>query len=482
MRFGTKQSLLAAATGILAVSCVIGPEGAYDAEIEEAVSLEGAITIDTSAVYTIVGVQSGKCVQVAGGSTADAAAMQIASCNGSTRQQFRMESAGGAYYRIRNVNSNRCMDVAGASTSDGAAIQQYSCWTGQNQQWSFTDVAGGVVRLTARHSGKSLDVHGRGTADGTAVIQWASNGATNQQFRLTPVGSGTGGTGGTGGGGSTSGTSGTGGTGGTSGTGGTGGTGGSGGSGGSGGGGGSGGTRSAGCGIPTSLTSGNRTINVNGTTRQYVLDIPANYDPNRAHRLVFGWHWRGGSANDVVNNGYYGLKALANGSAIFVSPNGIDNGWANTGGRDIAFARAMVDSLKANLCVDTSRVFSTGWSFGGMMSNAIGCDMPDVFRAIAPMSGALYSGCNQSNTQPVAVWMSHGLSDSVVPVSAGRAALDVFVRKNGCSTETSPVGPSSCVAYQGCREGYPVHRCEFAGDHQTPSFASSAIWNFFTQF
>ncbi|WP_441290293.1 RICIN domain-containing protein [Sorangium sp. KYC3313] len=437
------------ATGIFAVSCVIGPDGAYDAEIEEAGSLEGAITIDTSAVYTIVGVQSGKCVQVAGGSTADAAAMQIASCNGSTRQQFRMESAGGGYYRIRNVNSNRCMDVAGASTSDGAAIQQYSCWTGRNQQWSFTDVASGVVRLTARHSGKSLDVYGRGTGDGTAVIQWASNGGTNQQFRLTPVGSGTGSTGGTGG---------------------------------TGGSGGSGDTRSTGCGSPTSLTSGNRTINVNGTTRQYVLDIPANYDPNRAYRLVFGWHWRGGSANDVVNNGYYGLKALANGSAIFVSPNGIDNGWANTGGRDIAFARAMVDSLKADLCVDTSRVFSTGWSFGGMMSNAIGCDMPDVFRAIAPMSGALYSGCNQSNTQPVAVWMSHGLSDSVVPVSAGRAALDVFVRKNGCSTETSPVGPSSCVAYQGCRDGYPVHRCEFAGDHQTPSFASSAIWNFFTQF
>ncbi|WP_437324469.1 RICIN domain-containing protein [Sorangium sp. So ce381] len=473
MRFGTKQSLLAAATGILAVSCVIGPEGAYDAELEEAGSLEGAITIDANAVYTIVGVQSGKCVQVAGGSTADGAAMQIASCNGSTRQQFRMESAGGGYYRIRNVNSNRCMDVAGASTSDGAAIQQYSCWTGTNQQWSFTDVTGGVVRLTARHSGKSLDVYGRGTADGTAVIQWASNGGTNQQFRLTPVGSGTGGSGGSGV---------TSGSGATSGSGGGGGAGGAGGSGGSGGGGGSPGTRSAGCGIPTSLTSGNRTINVNGTTRQYVLDIPANYDPNRAYRLVFGWHWRGGSANDVVNNGYYGLKALANGSTIFVSPNGIDNGWANTGGRDVAFARAMVDSLKANLCVDTSRVFATGWSFGGMMSNALGCDMPDVFRAIAPMSGALYSGCNQSNTQPVAVWMSHGLSDSVVPISAGRAALDVFVRKNGCSTETSPVGSNSCVAYQGCREGYPVHRCEFPGDHQTPSFASSAIWSFFTQF
>ncbi|WP_438031419.1 endo-1,4-beta-xylanase [Sorangium sp. So ce204] len=198
----------------IALSACISAEQ-LDEDGYELDELAESVTIDTAATYTITGVQSGKCVEVAGGSTADAAAMQIASCNGSTRQQFRMESAGGGYYRIRNVNSNRCMDVAGASTSDGARIQQYSCWSGENQQWSFTDVASGVVRLTARNSGKSLDVYGRGTADGTAVIQWASNGGTNQQFRITPVSSGTGGTGGTGGSGGTGGGGGGGGGGGT---------------------------------------------------------------------------------------------------------------------------------------------------------------------------------------------------------------------------------------------------------------------------
>ncbi|AUX37125.1 MULTISPECIES: RICIN domain-containing protein [Sorangium] len=187
MRFGTMQALLAAATGILAVSCVIDPEEAYDAETEEGGSLDGAITIDTGAVYTIVGVQSGKCVEVAGGSTADGAGLQIASCNGSTRQQFRVESADGGYYRIRNVASNRCLDVANASTSDGARVQQYSCWNGQNQQWSFTDVTGGV-RLTARHSGKSLDVGG--SADGAALQQWGWANGDNQKFSLRTGGGG----------------------------------------------------------------------------------------------------------------------------------------------------------------------------------------------------------------------------------------------------------------------------------------------------
>ncbi|WP_420878151.1 endo-1,4-beta-xylanase [Sorangium cellulosum] len=193
MRF-ERWPLLAA---LALVAC--GPAEELDEDGFDFGDAAESVTIDAAATYTIVGVQSGKCVEVAGGSTADGAGVQIAACNGSARQQFRIESASGGYYRIRNVGSDRCMDVASASTTDGARVQQYSCWTGENQQWSFADVTGGAVRLTARHSGKSLDVYGRGTADGTAVIQWASNGGTNQQFRLTPVSSGGTGTG-TGGG------------------------------------------------------------------------------------------------------------------------------------------------------------------------------------------------------------------------------------------------------------------------------------------
>ncbi|MGK4008977.1 non-reducing end alpha-L-arabinofuranosidase family hydrolase [Sorangium sp. So ce1036] len=197
MRIRLEQSLLFT---MLSATAACGSAEQYDdvdLELDEAAE---SITIDTAATYTIVGVQSGKCVEVAGGSAADGAGLQIAGCDGSTRQQFRIESTGGGYYRIRNVNSDRCMDVTGASTGDGARVQQYSCWSGENQQWSFSDVAGGVVRLTARHSGKSLDVYGRGTADGTAVIQWSWNGGANQQFRVVPVTSG-GGSGGSGGGG-----------------------------------------------------------------------------------------------------------------------------------------------------------------------------------------------------------------------------------------------------------------------------------------
>jgi polyhydroxybutyrate depolymerase len=154
----------------------------------------------------------------------------------------------------------------------------------------------------------------------------------------------------------------------------------------------------------------------------------------------------------------------------------------------MAFVKTMLAEFNSKLCIDQQRIFSVGFSFGGMMSDAIGCAIADVFRAIAPMAGAVpnaehpYSGCDQPNMHPIAVWMSHGDHDSVVPLADGKDALNLFIARNKCQAQTAPVAPSPCVAYQGCTPGYPIHYCEFPGDHGVPSFASAAIWTFFNQF
>lgn len=255
------------------------------------------------------------------------------------------------------------------------------------------------------------------------------------------------------------------------------------------------GNGSPGCKSASPLASGTFTINVttNGTAQQrsYILDVPTNYDTNHPYRLIFTLHWLGGSAKDVVNQGYYGLKSLANNSAIFVSPDGLNGtaagitgqGWYNTNGEDMDFIKAMLAYFNANLCIDQERIFSTGFSYGGMMSIAIGCEMADVFRAIAPMSGnAQGSGCKQPNQDPIAYWGAHGDQDTFVTTDSGAQARDIFVKRNGCSSTTTPGSPSECVNYTGCKDGYPVIWCEFSGSHQIWSGSPQPLWAFLSQF
>ncbi|MFI6160594.1 MULTISPECIES: cellulose binding domain-containing protein [Micromonospora] len=254
----------------------------------------------------------------------------------------------------------------------------------------------------------------------------------------------------------------------------------------------------AGCGKAPTLTSGTRTISSSGQNRSYILRIPDGYDRNRPYRLIFGFHWLNGSANNVASAGYYGLLPLSNNSTIFVAPQGIDNGWANTNGRDLTLFDDISRVVENDLCVDTTQRFALGWSYGGAMSYAVACARPTVIRAVSVLSGANLSGCNPG-TQPVAYFGIHGIYDSVLNISAGRSLRDTFVRNNGCTAQ-SPREPSRgslthiTTAYSGCRAGYPVQWAAFDGDH-TPSpvdgssspndsrtWTSGEIWKFFSQF
>jgi polyhydroxybutyrate depolymerase len=262
---------------------------------------------------------------------------------------------------------------------------------------------------------------------------------------------------------------------------------------------------SSGCG-QAPPASQRHTIDVSGSMREYILRVPSNYDQNRAYPLIFAWHPLGGSAQQTAGSGdrgYYGLQGASAGAAILVAPEGLvqsggggggvsGRGWWNRNGGDIAFMRAMLERFKSELCIDEDRIFSTGFSFGGMMSYAVGCE--GLVRAIAPMAGnSVVSGCtNGSGT--AAMMGFHGDDDTVVGISGGRTARDIFVRRNGCSMETMPAQPNwcdgvgqsnqpcTCLSYRGCNDGYPVIWCEFNGPHTPAPNSATTIWSFFSQF
>jgi len=255
---------------------------------------------------------------------------------------------------------------------------------------------------------------------------------------------------------------------------------------------------SMGCG-EAAPAAGSTMIDVGDLTREYILNLPDGYDPEKPYRLIFTWHPWGGSAQQVAGNGasgYYGLKGASEGEAILVSPEGLDFngqglGWGNQNGQDIDFLNAMLERFDAELCFDHNRVFSTGFSFGGMMSNAVACS--GLARAVAPMAGnSQVSGC-ENGTTPVAYMGFHGVNDSVVDISGGQAARDVFIERNGCgaaqpsdsdwcSIAGDQFQPCECTTYEGCTAGYPVTWCEYNGDHMVAPNSGQTIWDFFAQF
>ncbi|KAK3296252.1 Alpha/Beta hydrolase protein [Chaetomium fimeti] len=255
---------------------------------------------------------------------------------------------------------------------------------------------------------------------------------------------------------------------------------------------------SAGCGKSPVITAGSKTMTVNGKNRRWMIRLPQGYDQNRPYKLIFGIHWRDADfmAVDGGTAPYYGLQRLANNSAIFVSPDGLNKGWANQGGEDVTFIEEIYKTVSDGLCVDEKQVFSTGFSYGGAMSYALACAKPNIFRAIGVLSGAQLSGCAGGNT-PVAYYGQHGVRDGVLPISMGKQLRDNFVRVNGCNSGQQAAEPGRGsrqhikTVYQGCE--YPVVFVAFDEDHVAlpqdsggdggpNSWTIPELWDFFSQF
>ncbi|KAK7018662.1 hypothetical protein VNI00_018348 [Paramarasmius palmivorus] len=262
---------------------------------------------------------------------------------------------------------------------------------------------------------------------------------------------------------------------------------------------------SSGCGT-NPIASGTYSLNVNGKDRQYILQIPDNYDANTPYKLIFGLHWLGGTMTDVATGqtverdtwAFYGLQRLAENTAIFVAPQGLDNGWGNAGGEDIQFIDAVIETLEAGLCVDQNLRFATGFSYGAAMSYSLACSRADTFRAVAVLSGGLLSGCDGGNT-PIAYLGIHGIRDSVLNIAGGRQLRDTFVQANGCTAQDAPEPSEGSLThvkteYAGCQSGFPVTWIAFdeghiaaphdggAGDSGSQAFSPGETWSFFSQF
>ena len=229
------------------------------------------------------------------------------------------------------------------------------------------------------------------------------------------------------------------------------------------------------------------------------IDIPDNYDNKKPYRLVFGMHCMGGWAGGVQQEGYYGLKPLdTEKTTIFVAPEGNGN-QAPWGQDDYLLFDELLADLQSNLCIDSSRVFSTGFSYGSMFSNGLSWNHQDVLRAVAVYETAERNIWLPQRQNKGVGWMGVlGLQDNLCTPTMGRAARDIILElnseggkaKNEKAQEYGGSGPHVCYDYTTVEERFPVRWCTQNGGHiwdhkdpgQNQSWVPKATWEFFNKF
>ncbi len=227
-----------------------------------------------------------------------------------------------------------------------------------------------------------------------------------------------------------------------------------------------------------------RTITVDGMVRTYILDVPDGVKPERPTPVLFDFHGFGHSGAGVWKVSAF--KAIAEQDPfITVYPDGLSvhllgrdgTGWdifTLEGNRELAFVRAMLEGLESSYCIDSRRVFSTGFSNGAFLSHLLACTMADRFAAIAPVGGgALPLPCTPS--RPVPTLIHHGRNDTIVPIERARTLRDLWAEKNGCTERVA----QDCEWRRLCRDGAEVGYCEDGSEHHWPVAASQRIWSFF---
>ena len=240
-----------------------------------------------------------------------------------------------------------------------------------------------------------------------------------------------------------------------------------------------------------------RQLSAGNALRSYHVYVPKAPMPKTGFPLVISFHPAASSAAGHAATTRLRDKA-DEASFVLVEPEGFSGNFSKRSWNagtccgaaadaqvdDVAFVRALVAKVKSEeVCVDETRIFGVGHSNGGMLAHRLGCEMADVFAAIASVSGAMADVQDKerrflcSPSRPVSVLEIHGNADKCHPIEGGkgvgldavnskrsvRETMEEWRVRDQCSKKTRVVrktGVATCKTFDKCASGADVQLCE----------------------
>ena len=259
-----------------------------------------------------------------------------------------------------------------------------------------------------------------------------------------------------------------------------------------------------------------------GTNREYIQYVPSVYDGTEAVPLVIVLHGLGDNMANMAQVGFRQVSDTAN--FIVVTPQAIvdqllsgSTAWNSGAGiagfslnptiDDVGFLNALIDTISDQYNIDQSRIFATGFSMGGFMSNRLACELNNRIASIASVAGTVGGTLTCNPGQDIPVCHFHGTADTQVGYgtadggaqdnSFGNNVVDwisFWSSNNGCENITlEGQFPNSAndgfivdyVEYAGCDNNsrtvhYKVHGAEHVWlGPNNDVFYTTEIWKFF---
>ncbi len=257
-------------------------------------------------------------------------------------------------------------------------------------------------------------------------------------------------------------------------------------------------TPSAGCAQAGARPSGGKVYKAGESW----LLFPEKYDGTTPLPVLFGFHGCGASNfGDANRTEFYDLTRNTGfeDNYVIAIPLAISGSCMDQSG-DMQRAKDLYTELVENYCVDTSRVFGTGHSYGSGFLMGMTGNQADFnhfkWKAIAPVSG--WEINNQSIQVPT--MYIQGILDSERKVngspSDGAQVVAKIVDVNECTDTTAPYAVDACNSnhdgdpvdagckeYSGCGERTIWCRhddSDYSGTyHGVPCFYKQAVYDFF---
>ena len=271
------------------------------------------------------------------------------------------------------------------------------------------------------------------------------------------------------------------------------------------------------------------TIRSGDQWRSFLAYIPKGYTGKQQVPLVLDLH--GSGSDGLIQLKLSQLETTADKhNFIIVAPNGaipLGQGYAwnvpgvtvlgggqvpHSAPSDITYLSSVIQTAKQQFCVDSSRVYATGFSGGARMTSQLACSLSDRVAAVAPISG-LRAGsptknhlpdpgtCHPSRAVPVITF--HGTADQINPYLGGgnsywgypvSLAEQRWAILDGCTAVPKVTKVSAHVtltSYTNCKNKTQVDMYAISGGgHSWPGpngiakeiNADELIWNFFSQY